>query len=114
MLAAHSLLSLRPEIFVQVTWGIFKLTLNSENLASMSCIHFGKLETAQQELSSSYAADYVLHLCQLYTKYFLHVTINFTESIAALSRLCEPCVPSAPSDFRAPENKAKSMRVCVC
>ena len=36
------------EISVQATWEIFQLTLNSEQPASMSCIHFGKAETAQQ------------------------------------------------------------------
>ena len=37
-----------PLSFVTATRNIFKLTLNSEQSTSVSCIHFGKVETAQQ------------------------------------------------------------------
>ena len=55
----------------QTTWGIFQLTLNSEQPTSVSCIHFGKAETAQQS-------------CALPTMFYTCASCIFTEYFSVL------------------------------
>ena len=52
----------------QETWEIFQLTLNSEQPASMSCIHLGKAETAQQ--SFCHHTSLTRLYTRIFTKYF--------------------------------------------
>ena len=70
----------------QATWEIFQLTLDSEQAASVSCIHSGKAETAQKSCSH-HASPTMFYTCQFRVticKLSLHVTINFIESITEL------------------------------
>ena len=84
----------------QATWEIFQLTLNSEQSASMSCIHFGKAETAQQschhrsslhDCSTLVPVVYSPNISPCYGAYFTEVS-KFPEILGELS-MRKQCVP---------------------
>ena len=100
-----------PLSFITATKNIFQLTLNSEQSTSVSCIHFGKAETAQQScrhcMSPTMFYIPVVYSPIIYLSYYLqaHLTCHnrFYGNYYGIPRACVISVYQAlPPVFRAP------------